>query len=280
MKQFLLPDDFNGEKCFVLGKNDSHYLKNVLRYRESDIFNAVDINGVYWTAVFKGSDGKKVILELERAGKGKNNISAEADTSGKKKDNETMETGESDSFVSENNICEPEIILCQCLPKGKKMDLIVRQATEAGVSVIQPLMSEFSIVKYDSKSWKGKHERFMKIVREAFQQSGSKTLPEVREPVSLTSLEIDEKNEIGLFFHQKSIENISLHQYLFTVPLKIKLIIGPEGGLSDKEIACLKEKNFKPVFLGENVLRTETAALYAAAAVKTIILERDSWKTV
>ena len=223
---------------------------------------------------------KKSYLNLKELEREKNNISAEADTSGKKKDNETMETGESDSFVSENNICEPEIILCQCLPKGKKMDLIVRQATEAGVSVIQPLDSEFSIVKYDSKSWKGKHERFMKIVREAFQQSGSKTLPEVKEPVPLTSLEIDEKNEIGLFFHQKSIENISLHQYLFTVPLKIKLIIGPEGGLSDKEIACLKEKNFKPVFLGENVLRTETAALYAAAAVKTIILERDSWKTV
>ena len=160
------------------------------------------------------------------------------------------------------------------------MDLIVRQAAEAGVSEIQPLESEFSIVRYDRKSWKSKHERFDKIAREAFQQSGSDRLTVINEPLPLTSLKTPEKGEIGLFFHQKSIENISLHKYLFTVPDKIKLIIGPEGGLSDKEIAYLRAENFKPVYLGENVLRTETAALYAAAAVKTILLERNSWKTV
>ncbi len=73
------------------------------------------------------------------------------------------------------------------------MDLIIRQAVEAGVSEIQPLMSEFSIVKFDSKSWKSKHERFVKIAREAFQQSGSRKLPAINKPVPLTSIKPEKK---------------------------------------------------------------------------------------
>ena len=279
MKQFLLPDSFKGEKSFLLGKEDSHYLKNVLRYREGDVFNAADPSGGSWKAVFAGSEGKNVILELEIRKKGDIQISTAAAQENSSESPEEKKT-DSDLSSSRGNDKDPDIILCQCLPKGKKMDLIVRQATEAGISEIQPLESEFSIVKYDKKSWKSKLERFNKIIKEAFQQSGSGRLPVINEPVPLTSLKTAEKDEIGLFFHQKSIENISLHKYLFTVPDKIKLVIGPEGGLSDKEIIYLRENNFRPVYLGENVLRTETAALYAAAAVKTILLEKNSWKTV
>ena len=264
MKHFLLPDDFAGTQIFTLGKDDSHYLKNVLRYKEGDAFDAVDRSGIRWKAVFSEIEGKKVVLELDRI---------------PQKDS-VAENPLSGSAVSVKKKKSSEIILCQCLPKGKKMDIIIRQATEAGISEIQPLESEFSIVKYDKKGWKAKHERYEKIAREAFQQSGSDKLPRISEPVPLTSIKIREKNEIGLFFHQKSIENISLHKYLFSVPDKILLIIGPEGGLSDNEILYLRENNFLPAYLGKNVLRTETAALYAAAAVKTILLERESWKTV
>ncbi len=264
MKQFLLPDYFHGESHLLLDGDDSHYLKNVLRYRDGDIFTAVDRLGVSWQAVFCCRDGK--IAELDLSPAGGSRVSEKADVS------EIQDIRRSGVV--------PEIILCQCLPKGKKMDLIIRQATEAGIAEIQMLESEFSIVKYDEKSWKSKHERFMKIAREAFQQSGSGILPVIKTPVPLISLNIEKNSEIGLFFHQKSIENISLHQYLFTVPEKIKLIIGPEGGLSDREISYLMKNSFKPAYLGPNVLRTETAALYAAAAVKTILLERETWKTV
>jgi len=253
MKHFLMPENFSGESEFHLDKEDSHYLKNVLRFKEGDSFRAVDRSGDRWNAVFSRLEGKYVVLDLEKS----------------ELDNNENSKGKS-----------PEVILCQCLPKGKKMDLIVRQATEAGAAEIQPLMSEFSLVSYDKKSWKAKEERYRKISREAFQQSGSDRLPVIKEPLPLTSLEIKEKDEIGLFFHQKSIENISLHKYLFSGPEKIILIIGPEGGLSDNEIKYLRENSFQPAYLGDNVLRTETAALYAVAAVKTILLERKSWKTV
>jgi 16S rRNA (uracil1498-N3)-methyltransferase len=253
MKHFLLPENFSGESEFHLDREDSHYLKNVLRFKEGDSFKAVDRSGVVWNAIFSRFEGKKLVLLLEKS-----------------------KTEKSNSAKEKN----PKIILWQCLPKGKKMDLIVRQATEAGVSEIQPVMSEFSLVSYDKKGWKAKEERYSKIAREAFQQSGSDRIPVIKEPVKLTSLEINEKDEIGLFFHQISIDNISLHKYLFSCPEKIILIIGPEGGLSDNEIKHLRENHFQPAYLGDNVLRTETAALFAVAAVKTILLEKESWTTV
>ena len=54
---------------------------------------------------------------------------------------------------------------------------------------------------------------------------------------------------------------------------KIFIFIGPEGGLSDKDIEILRAKGFRSIYLGSNILRAETAAIYAAAAVKTIIRE-------
>ena len=250
MKHFLLPDSFNGEHEFLLDSSDSHYFKNVLRWKDGDIFDAVDCSGVVYEASFLGSKDNRVLISLDEKDSGL--------TGGKK----------------------VEIILCQCFPKGKKMDLIIRQAAEAGVSVIRPLYSEFSLVKLDKKGWKPKYDRYKRIVREAFQQSGGDQLPVVEDPVQLTKLVNKEKNVIGLFFHQKSIEKISLHKYLSSCPEKVIIVVGPEGGLSDAEILFLSDNNFHPVFLGDNVLRAETAALYAVAAVKTILMERDSWMTV
>ena len=250
MKHFLLPENFKGENKFLLDPHDSHYLINVLRYKEGDIFDAVDREGASWKVKLLSSEGKQAEIMLERNG----------------------------AACLRASSCS--IILYQCLPKGKKMDLIVRQATEAGVTSIRPLYSEFSLVKYDEKGWKSKEERYIKIAREALQQSGGDRLPSIDKPVQLTELEKCEKDTIALFFHQESIEKISLHKYLVAGPDKIAVLIGPEGGLSGKEISYLRKREFNPVFLGDNVLRTETAALYAVAAVKTILLEKDSWMTV
>ena len=58
----------------------------------------------------------------------------------------------------------------------------------------------------------------------------------------------------------------------------MSLFVGPEGGLSQKDIETLEAKGFKPVYLGENILRAETAAIYAAAIVKNLILEKETWQ--
>jgi len=253
MKHFLLPDFKESSGPVTLDKKDTHYIKNVRRYREGDVFTAVDRGGVIYDAQLKGFDNKNAVLSLKK----------------KKHDGEEIR----------DNI--PEIILYQCLLKGKKMDIVIRQATEAGVSVIIPVESEFAVVKIEEGSQMERAERWRKICREAIQQSGSTVFPEIKNAVSLAEVPLlcrsSEKTAASIFFHQKHIENKSLHQYLFLTKEKINIIVGPEGGFSDREIKYLQENCFVPAYLGKNVLRAETAAVYSIAAVKTILLERDTW---
>ena len=80
-----------------------------------------------------------------------------------------------------------------------------------------------------------------------------------------------------MFFHQDVLDNGTLHEYLSSSPPRISLIIGSEGGLSDRETDVLRGKKYKSVYLKTNVLRAETAALYEVSAVQTILLESDNW---
>jgi 16S rRNA (uracil1498-N3)-methyltransferase len=187
------------------------------------------------------------------------------------------------SAVSKNSL--PPIILLQSLPKGEKMDLIVRQAAEGGLAQIVPFVSEFSAVK-NIKSTGHKFARWERIIKEARQQSGSPAPTVIRQPLSIDGLfafweelTAQNPNALGLLFHHLPLEKASLHCYLDKKPGITALAVGPEGGFSDSEARRFMAAGFKPVTIGETILRTETAALYAQAAVRIILLERDSWET-
>lgn len=172
---------------------------------------------------------------------------------------------------------QPAIQLLQCLPKGRKMDLIVRQAVEAGVESVVPVVSERCVVVPDEAP--AKRERWVRIAREALQQSGKLRLPSIQEPTPLARAATLGEGDIGLLFHEEPLGAASLHRVLAGTPpgSRICLLIGPEGGLSPREVESLVGAGFRPVFLGETILRTETAALYAVAAVRTILREMGEW---
>ncbi|MDR0316554.1 MAG: 16S rRNA (uracil(1498)-N(3))-methyltransferase [Treponema sp.] len=185
-------------------------------------------------------------------------------------------------------VCDvpPPIVLFQALPKGEKMDMIVRQAAEGGLAEIVPFVSEFSISKIsgEAKS-RSKTARWERIIKEARQQSGSAIATAVRQPLSMDELfayweELKNRQPkaLGLLFHHLPLAQVSLHEYLDSVPEMAALAIGPEGGFSSAEVSRFLEAGFKPLTIGNTVLRTETAALYGAAAIRTILLERDSWE--
>ena len=250
MKQFILPDFKNANNEIILGKKETHYLKNVLRYKEGEIFTAVDKSGNILEAKILRFENKESVIafsqkrELER----------------------------------EKKEALPELVIYQCLLKGKKMDLVIRQAAEAGISEIIPVESEFAIAKIDEKQRKEKTERWEKICREALQQSGSSVLTNIKKHITFSQLkQFCKKTETSIFFHHKSIENKSLHQYLFPVTEKVNIIVGPEGGFSENEVRFMKENEFFPAYLGKNILRAETAAIYGIAAIKTILLEKEKW---
>ena len=82
---------------------------------------------------------------------------------------------------------------------------------------------------------------------------------------------------MGIFLHQEPLEKGSFHGYLGNKPDLTALAVGPEGGFSPAEVYMFLEAGFKPLILGNTILRTETAALYGTAALRIILLESEAW---
>ena len=246
MRLFLLPDTYTGESSLVLKGDDYHYLVRVLRYKKGYEFSGRDLKGIFFDLKITDITENSCIIDVIES--------------------------------STEYIKLPEIVLYQCVCKGKKMDQIIRQATETGVSKIIPIVSDFSVSRIDTEK-SAKMERWNKIIREAIQQSGSRVNTIIGNPVTIDELsEIEDTiGDIGLFFHQEALDLGSLHGYLSSDYNVIFLVIGPEGGLSDRETGILLEKKFKSVYLKTNVLRAETAALYGISSVQTILLESENW---
>ena len=179
----------------------------------------------------------------------------------------------------------PALLLLQALPRAEKMDLIVRQAAEGALGEIVPFTSEFSVPKLTEGAAAKKRARWERIIKEARQQSGSAVATIVRPPVSIDGLfafwetvKKERPRALGILFHHEPLAQASLHRYLDSGPETVAIAIGPEGGFSAAEAARFLEAGFKPLTIGDTVLRAETAALYAAAAIRTILLEKDSWE--
>ena len=180
---------------------------------------------------------------------------------------------------------EPAIVLIQALPKGRKMDQIVRQATEAGAAEIQPVFSRHSLSRMEDQGERERRaERWRRIAREAAQQSGGSRVPRIAEPAGLEQALASSpaEGELRLLFHETRLAEggVSLHRALAAGPRRVTLLVGPEGGLAAEEVALARSHGFLPITVGRRVLRTETAALFAVAAVQIILEEKEAWKPV
>jgi 16S rRNA (uracil1498-N3)-methyltransferase len=253
MKQFILNCKPNSKNLVTLDGDDYKYLVRVRRLAVGEQFSALLPDGTETLVQITSIDKNKLTGKI-------------GDISCRHKDTDSKEI---------------KMVLFQALPKGGKMDLIVRQAAEGGITEIVPFVSEFSMAKKSAGDVK--ISRWERIIKEARQQSGSKTATVIQQPLSLKELFEYWKNlkgAAGLLFHHQGVEQNSLHEYLNNIDTaqSVVLAIGPEGGFSDAETALFVENGFKPFTIGNTILRTETAALYCAAAVKIILLEKDKWQ--
>ncbi|GHT82653.1 ribosomal RNA small subunit methyltransferase E [Spirochaetia bacterium] len=252
MKQFILPAPPDSQGLVRLSGKDFHYLVRVRRLKEGAVFNAI---------LPDGTEMRVLVQSLS----------------------DTSLTGEClpVSLIDESSL--PPIILFQALPKGAKLDLIVRQAAEGGIAEIRPFVSDYSIPKGP-----GRVERWRRIIKEARQQSGSSIATDISAPCTVEAL-LDywetvkgrSSRPLGIIFHQAPVGDplakSGFHDYLNSSPDLVGLAIGPEGGFSPEEVSRFLAAGFKPLIMGNTILRTETAALYAAAAVRIILLEKTAW---
>jgi len=153
--------------------------------------------------------------------------------------------------------------------------------TEAGVAEIVPVFSRFSLSRLEEPGDRERRvERWRRIAREATQQSGGSRVPLISEPLPLEGA-LDapaQEGELRLVFHQERLAAGSLHAALAGGLSRVTLLVGPEGGLAEEEVARARERGFQPITIGRRVWRTETAALFAAAVVQCLLEEREAWK--
>lgn len=167
--------------------------------------------------------------------------------------------------VEKNNESPLDIHLGQVVSRGDKMEFTIQKSVELGVNVITPLISERCGVKLDSKRFEKKVQQWQKIAIAACEQCGRNKVPLIRPIMKLEQWCAEQDDALKLNLHPRAKYSIN------TLPEpveKVRLLIGPEGGLSADEIAMTEQFLFEETLLGPRVLRTETAALTAITALQ------------
>ncbi|MCA6219582.1 16S rRNA (uracil(1498)-N(3))-methyltransferase [Photorhabdus antumapuensis] len=155
--------------------------------------------------------------------------------------------------------------LGQVISRGEKMEFTIQKSVELGVNIITPLISERCGVKLDGERLAKKLQQWQKIAIAACEQCCRNRIPEIRPVMQLEHWCAENDGSLKLNLHPRASQSIN------TLPLpveKVRLLIGPEGGLSIDEIAMTANYQFTDILLGPRVLRTETTALTAITALQ------------
>jgi 16S rRNA (uracil1498-N3)-methyltransferase len=173
------------------------------------------------------------------------------------------------------------ITLVQSVVKGDKMEMIVRAATELGVTRVVPVTTERTIVTLEPSRWRERARRWQRVAKEAAKQCGRAVIPAVEAPRPLAELlALDEPAELRLCLTPHTAGGgeaaaaqvqgggqalpfgTTLTQSLpptLPVGARVHLLIGPEGGLSRREVESARARGWSAVGVGPRILRTETA---------------------
>lgn len=242
---FIKKDQIQDGYVLILGEDVNH-IKNVLRMKEGDkVFLSCETDLEYECSLeeFASDKIKARILDIHG-----------------------METE-----------LGTEIILYQGLPKGDKMEFIIQKAVELGVTKIVPVRMKRCVVKLDEKKAKKKTERWNGIALSAAKQSKRGIIPEVSQVKSYKEA-LEEAKELDmLLVPYEEVKGITYSKELLLQAKKKKsigIIIGPEGGFEEEEIAEARETGGKTMTLGKRILRTETAGM-AMLSILMFTLEED-----
>jgi 16S rRNA (uracil1498-N3)-methyltransferase len=329
MRQFSLPPDWRPGRPCVLEGGRARYLARVLRLGAGDLFPGIDSSGGRWLCELAESSPDRLVIAVRPLPPDWEKRDYLEDLRSGRTEERLRRTLEkrlrSAAAAPERGVGarpggtvaapepRPRIVLAQGLPKGAKMDLIVRQAAEAGVSRVIPILARRSVAGKPAagkpaagkpaagqaaagEAAAGRLERWRRIAREALQQSGSAVPTRIEEPVApeglIGALGAPRGKRIALLLDAEArdgedssaaaagpapLAQASLHGYLSEAPDEVVLCVGPEGGFDARENGTFAEAGFVPLRLPCAVLRTETAALYAVAAVEIVLSERMSW---
>ena len=151
-----------------------------------------------------------------------------------------------------------EIVLAAALPKGDRLNTLLDMATQLGMQAFQPLDCVRSVVRHHPKMT----ARLRRVVINAAKQCRQARFPRIEEPRSVRQLLSENVHDTALFYGEVSGDSLCLAaQGIIRKPPRVVIVVGPEGGFDDGELALLRGCSAMAVNCGSLVLRTETAAL-------------------
>ena len=227
----------------VFDRDESRHLARVLRLRSGDTVLAAD------------GAGREYTVRLETVG--------------------DEATGTVLGVATRDTEAPVRITLVQSVPKGDKMEAIVRAATELGVARVVPVLTARTVVTLEPGRWRDRARRWQRVAKEATKQCGRAVVPSVDVPRPLGDvLALEEPADLRLCLWEGAVSaggpsegqaRLLGTTLAASLPAalpggsRIHLLIGPEGGLSWEEVESVRARSWAIVGVGPRILRTETA---------------------
>ncbi len=239
MHRAYVPPGTLDDSVISLSDDKAHYIARVLRLRVGDQIG-----------LFDGS-GQECLVRLTR-------VSAD------------LVQGERVTLLAPLPSCKKVVVLGQGLPQGAKMDWIVEKCSELGLSALVPLHTELSVVRSVGQRMTERMARWHRIATAAAGQCGRRTLLELGTPSSLAAFcaRYDAAPIKILCWEQENSRGIRRVLEAGGDRYPIAVLVGPESGFSEDEVAVAKAHDFVPVSLGPRRLRTETAAIAVTGIIR------------
>jgi len=236
--RLFIDDDLQSGGALHLDGEKAHYMGRVLRLRTGDA-----------VTVFNGRDGE-FTATVDRIARNR----------------AVLLLGEPVESSAESPL---KIHLVQGISRGDRMDFVVQKAAELGVKRITPVLTKHGVVKLDAARAAKRREHWQGIAESACEQSGRMRPPLIDPPAELNAWIGARTAEADTDLILRPGAPLALAAVARPVT-KACLLIGPEGGFSDREYEDADAADFTAVSLGPRILRTETAALAALTVAQTL----------
>lgn len=237
MTRIYQPIALSAHSTLMLDEPASHHLARVLRANVGETITVFNGQGGEYSAIIRRIDKKTVTVDVM-------------------------------AFISREVESPLDIVLAQGIARGEKMDYLIQKAVELGVNQILPLLTERCNVKLDADRREKRLQHWQSVVISACEQSGRNRVPVVLAPAPLEKgLQMLQADHcLVLSPHAGT----SLKKLAILPTARVVLLIGPEGGLSEREMQWAMQSRFTPLNLGPRVLRTETASVAAITALQSV----------
>lgn len=235
-RYFINSNQIVDNKVYISG-DDHHHIFKVMRMKISDKIIVCDENNSYLCRINNINNNEVICNIIE--------------------------------ILHENKELPVKVSIAHGVVRREKMEEVIDKITQGGASFYIPVAMERSNVKFNDEKLERKMERMNKIAKESSEQSHRTKKLIVNQPITFKNLiNLKSEYDLCLYAYEITSQDKSLKEILTTYKYQsILVLVGPEGGISDKEVIELNKAGFIPVSLGPRILRTEVAPTYIMNAI-------------